>query len=121
MRSLANFFQFHAVFVKNLLNKRLFSQTQGLVPPPPPHPGRLGNPGSATANKYQVSPDENLDEAVVARPVRYIGREVELGEGEEDPEAWFVDVVVAVRHGFGARTKLTAITRHVRATLVCEI
>ena len=46
---------------------------------------------------------------------------MEFGEGEEDPEAWFMDVVVAVRHGFGARTKLTAITRHVRATLVCEI
>ena len=69
---------------------------------------------------HQVSPDENLDVAVVAGPVRYVGREVELGEGEEDPEAWFVDVVVAVGHGFGARPKLTAITRHVRATLIWE-
>ena len=80
----------------------------------------LGNPGSATANTHQVSPNENFDVAVVAGPVRYIRREVELGEGEEDPEAWLVDVVVAVRHGFGARPKLTAITRHVRATFICK-
>ena len=81
----------------------------------------LGNPGSATANTHQVSPDENLDVTIVAGPVRHVGREVELGEGEEDPEAGFVDVVVAVRHGFGARTQLTPITRHIRATLIYEV
>ena len=89
---------------------------------PPPLGWRpLRNPGSATTDTHQVSSNENFDVAVVAGPVRHVGREVELGEGEEDPEAWIVDVVVAIRHGFGARPKLTPITRHVRATLICEI